>query len=449
MPQTWVKPLPHTMKLLTSMFFFGWAVFGQTLGLAQPTPPIVLRSASQTIQLALEQNPDLRIYRLKRQQAALEHKLSKSFILPTITGSVGAQKNIHLPITPVPGEIFGQPGQTVQAQFGQQYNYNAGIAIQKNFLDWQAIVKSRVAKIQVEISEGEAGAFKQQLTEQVALYYYTVLITQKAAAIYDQDVKIADSTLLLIRQKFAQGLVNQLTVNRAKIHANNTRQNKQNNQRLFDQCTYQLKPLLGLSADAPLTIEEKAIHLPPALPTLQTDKALRVYALKRKQTAMNVKLHKASFTPRLSFYSYFGKQQFSNTDQVSFDNNAWSNYSYIGLNLSVPVFTGLSRLKQLKIAKISHESAQEVWQREQQKAANKDQWLLTNYQHYRTLAKTAHSTFKLTQSNVALAWQQYRQGLISLPQYFQVFDEYLQAESAYLNVLSKCYSNYATILSRK
>lgn len=413
---------------------------------------ITLKSVDEAVQQSLISNPDLRLYKLKRNQAKLEHKVSKSHLLPTISANIAAQKNIHLPVTPLPGEIFGQPGQTIQVQFGQNYNYNAGFMLTKDLLDWQKKLHSRMLKVNMEIIEGQAAAYRQKLIEQVALYYYTALVTKKALEINEQDVQLADSLYALAQQKFNKGIIDQLAVNQARMHIHQLHQASISNQTLLAQCHHQLKILLGVDAQAVIQITQTEIsetELSLAAINLNRDKSLIGYELQSKQNDLRVRLERAAFIPKLSVTAYLGKQQFTNEPTLSFDNNSWTNNSYISLHLNIPIFTGFSRSNQIKMAKVGQEEAKLALKQAQQKSAINDALLLKEYQYAHQLVDATKHNFRLTKRNANLSFKRYQQGVINLEQYFRKFEDYLSAEQGYLNALSKLYSYQAIILSRK
>jgi len=434
------------MKIAYVYVMIWWmvpAVFGQNL---------TLHSVEGALQQALKHNSDLRLYQLKRTRTTLEHKSSKSHFLPTISGVLTAQRNIDLPVTPIPGEIFGQPGQTIEAQFGQTYNYNVGILISKSLLDWQAILKSRVIKINTEMAEAQTAAFKQKLTEQVALYYYTVIITKKALQINAQDAKLADSLFLLAQKKFDQGIIDQLAMNQARMHIHQLRQTSIANQILLSQCYQKLKTLLGADTQATITITQAEV-LPittnALLDNIGQDKSLIHYALQSKQNDLKVRMERATYLPKLSLTTYLGRQQFTNEATVSFDRNAWTSNSYISLNLNIPIFTGFSRSNQIKTTKVAQQEAQLAWQQAQQKSAIADITLMKEYQYTQQMVQANQGNFQLAKTNARLSFKRYQQGLINLEQYYRRFEDYLSAEQNYLNALSKLYGYQATILSRK
>ena len=114
----------------------------------------------------------------------------------------------------------------------------------------------------------------------------------------------------------------------------------------------------------------------------------------------------------------------------------------------MPVFTGFRNKNKIKTAQIESEIARTNLLNEQIKTEAKDELLLNEYRFSVDNMQAVYENFMLTSQNKDLSFEQYEQGIISLDQYFKTFEDYLKAESAYLNALSNTYSYYATLLSR-
>lgn len=410
---------------------------------------IVIKSVEDALEMAREHNVERAIYDYQQERAKKEHQLSKSYLLPTITGNFSAQNNLKLATTPIPGELVGQPGELVNVQFGQDYNYNAGLTATQTVFDWQSNMQSKIAKVGVQVTQVESELFDEKLKEQVALYYYTALISKKAVEINIKDRSLADSIQELTYLKFNKGLLDRSSLNQAVINLNNIEQNVWSNQRMLEQSLTQLSILLGTNATLALEDQDLMEFGFPVVEELSPDKNIELYDRQAEQSRLNVRQQQAAYLPKLTFVAYFGQQQFQNDFTFSLDGNAWTDYSYLGLNLSFPLFTGLANSNRTKIAKIEHTIAQKRLEDEKRQSALRDALLLKEYDLSLHASSSAHDNFMRYQNNAALSLQKYEQGIISLDVYFKVFEDYLRAENSYLNALTNVYSYYSTLLSRK
>ena len=423
-----------------------------SFSLAQ-TEPIVLEVATleELIQLSRSKNPDLKSYELNVMKNSFDVKATKAIYLPTVGGTFAGQRNFELPITPVPGELFGQPGTTRDVQFGQNYAYNTGISLNQTLLDRGSTLKVKLAKLNYETSEVQQIVYLQLLDQQVSLNYYSVLISKRAIALAEKDLEVSDSIVQLSVQKFEEGLLDALAVNQARINSYVTQQNLNNSQQLHDKSLDELKLLLGMNKIDSLKI---SAVIPDELPEMvgsdemRPNENINLASLQKQQAQAQVNIQKSLFMPKLSLNGYYGFQQFRDDFGVSFGNNAWSTYSYLGLNLSIPIFTGFSSKNKLQASKVDLEWAQNEWNKVNLESQNQDERLIEEY--YSSLRNTqlALDAFQLYEKNERLTLQKYSEGLISLDRYLYAFEDYLKAENAFLNNLLNTYSYYSQIIPR-
>lgn len=408
-------------------------------------------SLEELLKLARIQNPDVKSYELNVTKRNYDVKTSKAARLPSIAGSFSGQRNLALSTTPVPGEFFGQPGTTVNAQFGQEYAYNAGITISKSFLDRQTSLKIKMAQLTLEAAEVQQDAYFQLLNQQVSLNYYSLLIAKRAIALAEKDIEVADSIASLGEQRFQEGLVDALVVNQARINANVTKQNLNSSKQLYENSNNELKLLLGLGDDDTLKVLANIQYELPLMhgaSELRPDDYIRLASLNKDQAQNQVKIQKSMFLPKVSIASYYGKQQFVENFEIDFGNSTWSNYRYLGLNLSLPILTGFSNQNKLKASRVDLELAENELTKTNLKSQMQDTQLI---EEYHTSIKNTHlamEAFQLYEQNERLTLQKYSEGMISLDRYLNAFQDYLKAEHAFLNNLLNTYSYYSQIKPR-
>jgi outer membrane protein TolC len=439
-------------RFLSALMISTMAVLDLSVIKANEVQKHTVTSYKQLIELVKENNPDLKSYHFNMDKAEREVKIAKAYRLPQASGTFSTQRNMELATTPIPAEVFGgEPGSTTNVQFGTNYAYNAGITITKSILDWQSMLQLKMAKISVEQAEVQKGAFEQLLEQQTGLYYYAALVGNQSARLWKRDLDLADSVVMLVSQRYEEGLLDALTVNHAEINASVIRQNLNSSEQLYSQSVSELKKLLGYSSQDILVLDEKLPYDLPEMfssamltPSLDIEMAM----LSKDQAKAQVAIQKSLFLPKLSFNSYFGKQLFDDDLGLALGDGAWNNYSYLGITLSVPLFTGLSNYNQLKVSKIDVEVAQNELEKVMNTAALADYQLLEDYHISLKNTKLAKNTLELYQENRKLSYQQYKEGLISLDKYLTAFEDYLKSEHTFLNTLLDTYNHYSQVVPR-
>lgn len=416
-----------------------------------PADTLKLASLQETIALSVKNNPTQAIYQQQIKQALSNYKASKGYLYPNISGNFNAQDNLHLAVTPIPGILINQPGTTYYAQFGKKYTYNTGLTLNENIFDWSSVLQSAIAKNNIMLVELQQSSYLQSLKDQAAKLYFSILIGKASIKTNSEDLTLADSLVVLSKQRLSEGTSDALSVNQAMINYNNALQNKAQSHQVYEQGIENLKIVLGEKAFTELSLSEEidlnAVKA-PKMPGLQMDKNIEVYRQQFLISALQSKQQRSVAYPKLGLTGYFGAQQFKNDFGLSFNNDAWTGYRYIGLSLSVPLFTGFTNLNKYRSSIAQQQIAQLQYNTAKEQSAVNDRLLLKNYQDYTAMTMAAANSYQLYRSNVSLNRQKYQEGIINMDVYLRSFEDYLRAENTYLNNLSQLLSTQATILSR-
>jgi len=428
-------------------------LFITRIAAAQDKPGVMqINSLTQVFNTAIQHNPTQAVYQLQIKQARYNYEASKGFIYPNASANFNATDNLHLAVTPIPGILIGQPGTTFYAQFGKKYTYNTGVTIGQDLVDWQSIFQSEIAKSNIALNQVQQDSYIQSLKEQVAKLYFSVLIAKSSLRISKQDSIYADSLLTLSKQRLQQGVTDAIAVNQASINYNNILQSIALSHQLYDQGVENLKILLGTKPTDDLAFSEN-IELNQVtaddVSKLGKDRSLDVYMQQVLLADIQRKSQRSVAYPKLSATVFLGAQEFRDGFGFSIDNNALLGYRYIGLNLSVPIFTGFTNSNKYQSAVVQKQIAETQYNNALQQSEINDRLLVKNFTNYAGAVTASGNSFKLYGNNLQLNKQKYQEGILAMDAYLRVFQDYLTSENAYLNNLSQLLSTRATILSRQ
>ncbi len=411
-----------------------------------------MKSLGEVWEFALANSSEKEIRQWQVGQALQDKRTAGSFLFPTISATGNAQHNIDIAETPVPGEIVGQPGETVYTKFGKAYSYSAGINVNYNPLDWQSIYRKKMAEVNIQLKEAEKDYFEQTLKEQVGQFYYATLTAQKAVEIGQQDLAVADTLHMLTEQRFNEGATDAIALNQARVNRNAVVQNLEITRQYYNECLLNLKILIGINADEELVLTEKLSNESSLSKVSYPSPNIRyteIYRLQEMYAENGVKKAKADFIPQVGFHAYFGYNQYQDNLTMSFQSGNWKPNNYLGFSMNIPIFTGFANKSKYKSAKIDRQIAMRKYEDELRKSVINDSLLYSKTVSTSRIATTGLENFHLSAENVKLAGQKYEQGLLSLDGYLNVFNDYLKAESLYLNNLSEFLINKVSIESRK
>jgi outer membrane protein len=438
---------------------------------SSPTRPdsIFFHSVTEVWAAAIRDNPTQRIYRLKNGQLTDDYRAAKSYLLPQAGLAFTGQDNLKLSVTPVPGELIGQPGKTLYLTFGKEYVYNAGLTVSENVFNWQSVFQSNIAKENIALNSLQQAAYEQNLKTSTAQYYYSALIAASSLRISGRDLQLADSILTTVQNRYNQGLVDLTAVHTAEINVNNVRQNIYQSRQLYDQALQNLKLLTGctnqqsLVLDQSLAIDSLPENPSPANPNLVLgpapgpesppskvgpDKNLDVYAANTRIADLQGKFQRAAFYPTLSLDAFVGSQQYRDNFGLTFGDGAWNDYRYLGLNLNVPLFTGFYNRNKYRSAAVQARINAQQYRDAIDQGKISDSLLIDTYDNYRLIVQASGRNLLLYRENLLLSRQKYEEGLISIDVWQKTFQDYLVAENTHLNNLSSLFSALASIISR-
>jgi outer membrane protein len=428
-----------------------------------PTRPdsIVFHSVTEVWAAAVRDNPTQRIYRLKNGQLTDDYRAAKSYLLPQAGLAFTGQDNLKLSVTPVPGELIGQPGKTLYLTFGKEYIYNAGLTVSENVFNWQSVYQSNIAKENITLNSLQQAAYEQNLKTSTAQYYYSALIAASSLRISGRDLQLADSILTTVRGRYDQGLVDLSAVHTAEINFNNVRQNIYQSRQLYDQALQNLKLLTGCTNQQSLVLDQRlaidSLSDNPVTPTpgnepapakVGPDKNLDVYAANTRIADLQGKFQKAAFYPTLSLDAFVGSQQYRDNFGLTFGDGAWNDYRYLGLNLNVPLFTGFYNRNKYRSAAVQARINAQQYRDAIDQGKISDSLLINTYDNYRLIVQASGRNLLLYRENLLLSRQKYEEGLISIDVWQKTFQDYLVAENTHLNNLSSLFSALASIISR-
>lgn len=442
-----MKPTTRIMKSKLYFIFF----LTSLICWSQEEQNIRITSLDEAISLAMENNLNLAINDLQLEKSKIETKLAKSARLPQINGAFNGQKNLELATTFLPGELFGQPGETVPIQFGQEYQYSAGITINKPLINLtnRLALKTKSKDVDIQISDNKI--FKELLIGQITYTYHAVILAKEALVIAQEDVVIAKNIFEITQSKFDEGLTELASVHRSKINLNRVKQSLDESKLIYEDTQSKLKDALGIETSKSLEIEAisqfetlNSIEEPVLNENIEFFKSEQLTA----RAELNLKQSRTEYFPKVSLNSYFGSQLFQNEFSFSINDENWTPVRYVGLSINVPIFNGLSTRRKVKIAKLDAEAAALNHKQEKNRLEAEDALLLKNYKLTASIVTSSLENYQLNKQIVDLEFSKYNEGLVGLEVYLNAFEDYLNAKNGYLNALTSHYQYYAEVYSR-
>ena len=161
--------------------------FGSSLLFAQENDTISL-SLQQCVQIAVEENINIKTARIDREKNQYKKSETISAIIPKINMGAYFQDNLLLPTTMLPGEIIGQPGTTIPIKMGSTFSTSASISLNWVFYNQTAITAIRLARKVTELSDLSIEKVSEELAAEVAKLYFLTVTTAQQKELVEENI---------------------------------------------------------------------------------------------------------------------------------------------------------------------------------------------------------------------------------------------------------------------
>lgn len=244
-------------------------------------------------------------------------------------------------------------------EVGRWNSYSAGVTAAMPIINAQLWKSIKLSAKDVELAVEKARSSRLDMVTQVKQAYYAVLLAKEALNVYKDVYDNAVRNFEQTRLRYNAQKASELDFTRAKSTVASAIPNVYNAESSVILALWQLKAVMGVDLDQNIdvagTIGDYASEMTydQALGediSLEYNTTMRQLAIQAEQLAMNIKIQKFAYIPTLS--ANFAFLETAMTNDFKFSNYRWTPYSYVGLSLNIPIFSGGKRLNAVRQAKV-------------------------------------------------------------------------------------------------
>ena len=200
------------------------------------------------------------------------------------------------------------------------------------------------------------------MVTQVKQAYYAVLLAKEAFNVYKDVYENACENFEQIQKRYNAEKASELEYTRAKSVVANAIPNVYNAESSVILALWQLKAVMGVDLDRNIDVAGALKDYSQQMfrdihengdPSLEYNTTLRQLEIQADQLASTVRMYKAAYLPTLAAnYAY---NMIAMTNDFKFSEYKWSPYSYVGISLNIPIFSGGKRRHDVKQAEVQAE----------------------------------------------------------------------------------------------
>lgn len=394
-------------------------------------------SLQEAIKQALQNKAEAKKAALQIKKAEYKIDEAKAGALPQVTANAGLTYN---PLIQESLLEFG--GQRITAQLGQPWSSTASVQLQQAIFDQRVFTGLKAAKTTREFYILNAQLTNEQLIENVATAYYQVFVQEENLKTVEASYANTERTRNVIKSLVDNGLAKAIDLDRTNVQLTNIGSNKQTLINSVELSKNALKFYMGIPISTDIELEEKTIEPKPELlasiVNLDDRTDLKVLNKNRELLVFNKKATEAYLYPTVSLTANYGwganGSKFPLTNGLK-NGVLWSDYSAIGLNVSIPIFTGGATKAKINQAEIDIQDLDQDIQNTQlnlsldyKNAITNMENALINIDSMKDNVGLAERVQKNTQSN-------YQNGLATLTDLLDAENALTQAKQNYANAL--------------
>ena len=386
----------------------------------------------------MENKADAKKAQLQIENSEYQIQEVRSRALPQISANGNMTYNPILQLNALPGDFFGAPGTTLLAPLGQKWTSTAGVSLTQALFDQSVFTGLKAAKTTREFYQINNQLTEEQVIERVANNYYQVFVLRQKLALAESNLKTTTKVRDIVKGQFDNGLAKRIDLDRMTVNLSNINTQKQQIINSLQLQENALKFYMGMPMDTPIEIPQTEFEITGAAFSDSPNVSNRSeYLLLKKQEELLVLQKKsviAGYYPTLSLsasYNYIGQGPQMPLFAKPSDGVYWSDFSTIGMNLRVPIFSGFGTRAKIRQADVELRTIQEDIKDTQLS-------LDLDYKNAKTQIENSIITLQNQKENMRLADEilkninnNYQQGLASLTDLLDAENASTEAQNNY------------------
>ena len=245
---------------------------------------------------------------------------------------------------------------------GRWNTYNYGVSAQMPLVNAQLWESLKISGQAVDLAVEKARSSRLDMVTQVKQAFFAVLLAKEAFNVYKDVYENAVENFVQTEKRFNAEKASELEYTRAKSVVANAIPNVYNAESSVILALWQLKAVMGIDLDRNIDVSGSLGDYSTQMfrdihengdPSLEHNTTLRQLEIQADQLASTVRMYKAAYLPTLAAnYAY---NMIAMTNDFKFSEYKWSPYSYVGISLNIPIFSGGKRRHDVKQIEVQAE----------------------------------------------------------------------------------------------
>ncbi|MFA6806451.1 MAG: TolC family protein [Bacteroidales bacterium] len=327
---------------------------------AQETSSVLDLDLETALRIAHDNNPTIMIANIEIQRVDYSRKEAIGALLPSL--NVGGQytDNVMKQVMFMPESFAALMGGQRYMEMGYKNSFVGSVSSQLpivNFTLWQ-MIKNKQNDMDMILEKARSS--KIEMTKQVKDAYYTVLLSKSSLKVLEQSYSNALETLKNIENSYKQGVVSEYDYIRAQVNVNNINPALINAKNGVELSTMNLIMILSIDAEQKIRISQDLEDFNDNINILSKVNNSTVLAQNSDLKILDYSIIglrnqlRVINTQHLPMLSATGSYMYqTQAENFKFKDYTWIGSASVGLQLSVPIFAGMTKVNQAKQVKLA------------------------------------------------------------------------------------------------
>jgi len=332
-----------------------------------------------------------------------------SIALPQVNGSGSVSDYLVIPTTLLPGEVVGQPAGTfVPVKFGTKWSAGANVALSQLIFDGQVFIALKARNGTIDLQKAILGITEETIKANIYKIYYQLVLSKTQIELLDANIERLQKLNHDVTLMFDNGFTERVDIDKLTVQIANLQTEKGKANNMIRNGYAGLKLLMGMPVRDSLVLTDNLTDeqikegvLESSQYSYNDRKDYQAMVITNKLNGLNVRRYKLTQIPTFALVGSYGIQAQRNKFDF-FGKGDWYHTSFVGLQMRVPIFNGLSIRAKIQGARL-----------QLQKTENQTEALKNSIDKEVDDAKnnfaTAIATMDFQKKNMALAEKVYNQ----------------------------------------
>jgi outer membrane protein TolC len=287
--------------------------------------------------------------------------------LPQINAFIDYNNNLKQPISLVPAEFFGgNPGEFAELSFGTKQTIDGSVTLTQLLFDGSYMIGLASIKLYMDIAYKAKIKTDQEVKKATISAYGNALVSQERVEILKKNLENVKNNLDEINKIYQNGLTELENVEQLTISYKSLKNSLDYAVKIKKTTLNLLKLIIGYDIDKEIILLDNLYGL--TLKSSSLEKTIESFEIEKNidyQLSLNnnksqqtlLRLEQSKALPTLRAFIKGGYDGNNESFKFFKPNQKWFGYSFVGVSMSVPIFSSLRKSAKTQQAKIEFEKS--------------------------------------------------------------------------------------------